>query len=496
MEFKKIPVILKRFNFEEKMRICTEYSRALLDVDGLISFNELNGKPLPWELETFALFSIISKNEYDNRYFKDRKSLKQFSNIINCIRNYLPPALVNNKQNIKFLDYFVLSTGLTQFQLQESFLFKYYRYSYFFNFQNDKIDMGVQFQNKFKSQYESFIIFGWLLNVVYSRNFQHDDQVLKIIEHLFNKYRHELSQLVIERENLIFLQFDVSSDYEDYLYCFKYFYQFPFIKEGEKFYLPLPHLVLQAVTSSLLFRLTEENKKLRDIFGKEVLENYLLKITKSSFNYDEIIPEFTYKGTLGTLRTLDLMIKDNNQCLAIDIKSMSPRIGVRNLDDSTIEDTQTRLAKNLANLYRHLNEKFLNEYFPFTTERKFEQENIFGLIIVLEDSYIRRENIYEEAANLINLNLDSKEYTWLCSNLKIISLYDYEKLMFHNENIFEHLSYIRDTSSQWFNYGLYSEEKANNNTINKELQTYREKLQNMIGEFADELVQVKIVSRN
>ena len=139
MEFKKIPIVLKRYSFEGKMQICTEHSRKLVDINGLNNVEDLIGKALPWELETFALFSVLSINEYDNRAFNNKKSRKQFIDIINCIKEYIPPALKSSKEDIKFLDYFMIVTGLSQFQIQEPFIYKYHRYNYFFKFKNTSL---------------------------------------------------------------------------------------------------------------------------------------------------------------------------------------------------------------------------------------------------------------------------------------------------------------------------------------------------------------------
>jgi len=491
MEFNKIPVVLKRYSFKEKMRICTEYSRMLVEIKGLNFVENINGKVLPWELETFALLSVLSTNEYDNRTFSSKKSRKQFINIINTIKDYIPTMLELNRNN--FLDNFRIVAGLTQFHLQEPFIFKYHRYNYFFNFKNEKVDMQTEFSNKFGVEYSDFAEFGWLTNAFYSKDLKHDDLVNKTIDYLFYKYSHVLRKLVIERESLIFLQQEVTTNIDEYLYSFKYFCQFPFVKHNEDFFLPLPHLLFQSVTSSLLFRLTEDNKGVRDIFGKEVLESYLFAITESSFKYDEIKKEFDYKGSKGNERTLDLMIKHNNQCLLIDIKSMSPSISIRNLKTKTIDTTKSRQIDQLVSLYKHINTKFAQEYIPFESDNKFTKENIFGFVILLEDSFISRKTIHLEAAKELNIETDSDEYRWMCSNLRMISLFDYERIVFFNENIFNHLTYSRDNQSTWFNYGIFQNELASNNEMNSYVFESQIILRELLKKLEDELVTLNII---
>ncbi len=48
---------------------------------------------------------------------------------------------------------------------------------------------------------------------------------------------------------------------------------------------------MDSVTTSLLLRLSEGNNRLRESFGKEVLENYILQICKTSGYFNEVIKE-------------------------------------------------------------------------------------------------------------------------------------------------------------------------------------------------------------
>lgn len=60
LDFKKIPVVLKRHDFNSKMAICQKHSMNIMSVNGLINFREQINKIFPWELEMFVLFSVIT----------------------------------------------------------------------------------------------------------------------------------------------------------------------------------------------------------------------------------------------------------------------------------------------------------------------------------------------------------------------------------------------------------------------------------------------------
>ena len=55
MDYERLPVILKRYSFIEKMRVLQYYSKQIMNINGI----ELtSGQPMAWELETFLLFAV------------------------------------------------------------------------------------------------------------------------------------------------------------------------------------------------------------------------------------------------------------------------------------------------------------------------------------------------------------------------------------------------------------------------------------------------------
>lgn len=370
LDFERIPVVLKRYGFKEKMKVCQEHSKELMSINGLIPISEWPGKASPWDLETFALFSVITIGEYSDRRFDDVKERKQFAKIINAIKDYLPPKLEISQDNNRFLDYFMIVTGLNQIQIQEDIGIKIYRHSYLFNFENENVNMKQKFIEKFGCSYEEFKKFGFIIHSLFSREI---NKSLKtdIYDYVIRKYRDVIQHLLIERADYVALQEKIIHDITQYIYGFKYFYQFPFISYNQETFLPLPHLIMQSVTSSLLFRLTEGNNKLRELLGKEVLESYLLHICGLSECFDEVIAEYSYKHKRNTKRTLDIMIREGDKCLMLDSKSMSPRVSLRNLNDEDVEYTVNRMIDAVIQVYEQITERFHNEYYPFNVKVDF-----------------------------------------------------------------------------------------------------------------------------
>lgn len=458
MDFNKILVTLKRFAFNEKMKLSQIYSTNILTSIGLIKIEELVNKPLPWELNTFALFSILSDKEYNNNTFEG-KSVKKFYQILNSIRDSQYGEVKFDSSDSNFLRNFLIITGLTQMILQEHRIIKYYRYSYIFNFSNENVNMKKNFLDEFSVPYEKFIILGLQLNMEYTEdNLKKGVLTQKRFEKILSYYPEVLNFLCIKREDFIYLQKKLIDNPKDYIMAYNYLYTYPFIIEKEVIHFPLPHVITEAVTTSLLSRLTSGNQELRSLFGKEVLESYMLHLTNSSNFFDDLKEEYSYTYKRNEKRTADLMIKKNNYTVLLECKAMSPKRNLRRLDEGSISFTVERLSDGMVQLFKNANLRFNKEYFPFGQESCSYSNNTFGIVIIFEDSYISREIIYKEVAKKLNMSIDSKDYKYLCSNFKFMSLHEYERIVFFNYDLFSLLVENRDNNYKWFDFTLMPNE--------------------------------------
>jgi hypothetical protein len=475
------------------MKICQEYSKEVMSINGLIDINELRQKPLPWELETFALFAVLTTGEYSNNSLEDRRGKRQFINIINAIKKYEHPKLkITSDDNKGFIERFLIVTGLTQFPIQEDIRFKFYRYSYIFNFENSKVNMKKQFVEKFGCEYEEFKKLGVILQCMFSKELNKPFDA-GIREYIFKKYNHVIKHLLMDREVFVSLQKKITQDISQYMYGYNYFYQFPFIRYNQDIFLPLPHLIIHSVTSSLLSRLTQGNDHLRSLFGKEVLESYLLYLSNLSQSFDEIKSEFGYNFKRNGRRTLDIMIRKGNQCMMIDSKSMSPKLVLRDLKENDVEITVNRLVKSVIQVYRHITQRFQTEYDPFDIKTDFLKENIFGVFVLHEDSYIQREIIMMRVAEELGIEHKSKEYNYLCSNVKLISLYEFEQMMFRKDDVLQLLTENRDNPIKWFDLTFIPSEGGK--VLRDDVLPTIESMQKIVFDFAQELALAGIISR-
>ena len=479
MEYNKILSTLKRHNFSSKLNYCFRISKDFI----VIKDNFMKLKIFPWEIETYCLFAVMAKEWKDD----DLKE-KKFIEIINLIKDFNHPEL--ESLNTEFIDRLSIQLLLEQRESQEDKAILFYRYNYIFNFNNSNLDMNIEFSRKFNAEYKDFQELCLYINLLNLINYNNDNIISKqkIIAFFQEKYKKAFEQLTISRKDFITIQSEITRDIKDYKYGIKLFFLYPFIGQEKNIYLPLPHVLTRATTKSLLFRLTQDNNELKARIGKEVYENYLFDILNKYSSYDELLTEQKY-GKPEKL-TPDLLIRSKNQCVFVESKSIVPFANTRNLDKECINTPLERMSEGIVQLYKYLNFEFKNSNYPFNSKTLILKENTYGVLVVFEDSYIRRNKIYDKAAINLGIKLHSKEYDYLCSNIKILSLYEFESLVFNKNDMFKILEKARNDKKTKFNYfSTYIEN--NSNCIYQEVIHDQNEI---IKKMTEELVEKKLIA--
>lgn len=480
---------LKRYSFESKMEKCQKYSEEHLDFFVINISDDMDKIPLPWELETFTVLSIQAKewrnNELDEVVF--RKA-------INTIRDFVPEKLKKSEE--KFRDIFLTTAG-NQFRVQRAFSRELYRYNYYFNFSNEEIDVKKSFENKFNCSYKDFCVFVsslWSF-LVLKRKKKNDslyvNKCVKFIEYIKNKYKKVLENLSCSRDEYIKL-LDLGPD--DLTNGTKPSYAYPFIKCNNKVYLPLTHLLFIAITEFLMFRFTEGDHELRGVLGKEVLENYLFHIIDKGKFFDEVKQEYEYNKGKKKFRTIDIMAKKGNDIVFFDSKSTVPNSKITVIDEEAIEKNCKIMAKACVQMYKHLRQKFQLEYDPFSLEVETSSSNLWGIVVVSVDSYLKRDDIYQKAAIDLGIAVDSLDYEWLCLHVVVVELSVIEGCFLGDNNKF--LDNIKERATQKKLYSFVT----NNDTlsgkkviVNEEFQLFQNGLMDpVLEEFVNNFHEVII----
>jgi alpha-N-acetylglucosamine transferase len=126
----------------------------------------------------------------------------------------------------------------------------------------------------------------------------------------------------------------------------------------------------------------------------------------------------------------------------------------------------------------------------------FPKQDIFGAVVIYEDSYIHRETIMMKAAKDLGIDLNSQDYDYLCSNIKIFSLYEYEQLMFWDEDVFQLLLKNREERFHWFDFSIIPSNNESKKKLNREIYRVVEDMQDSLVELAENLVGAGLITRN
>ncbi len=488
MDYDRLPIILKRYSFTEKMRVLQYYSKSIMDITGIKLVSE---QPMAWELETFLLFAVKA-DEYNNDDFKG-KNINHFIKMINCIKDYQHPILIDKAKTVEFADFLLIALGSIQFDLQTYNIYKYYRYNYFFTYVSDKINMKEEFYKKFNTNYASFLELGSILSFFCSIKANLDPQILRYI---ILKYASATKLLILSREDFKKEIDKFSNNINDYLYSVRPSYIYPFIEYKGVAHLPLPHCITRAITDSLLYRLTNSNSKLRTLFGKNVLEDYLFEIISQSSLFDEVLKEKNYKKSGCTAKTSDVMCRKQENYIFFECKSTVPYAKTRCLDKEFINQEIDKISNYVIQLYKQLHEDFKSKYNFFENDKDiaFDYENCFGILVLLEESYIRRELIYINVAKKLGISIDSKLYDWIINHIKVCNLYDIERYVFSNTNIIKSLKEQIKSNSP-YDYAL-SNGKTNSIIKNDEVYSFKKNISNSIKQITNELLKVGLLKKN
>jgi hypothetical protein len=348
------------------------------------------------------------------------------------------------------------------------------------------------FQGAGQTSYEEFRKLGTILNVLEGMNkLPLTQEVLDYV--VLHECPVAYQNLTISVQDYINQIDNITLQPEDYLYCLRPSYKYPFIIHNDGVFFPLPHLLGRSVSSSLLYRMTDHNNELRTIIGKEVLEKYLFNLLHDANIYDEVIPEKSFRLKHNNrAKTLDVMVRKNNKFLLLDSKSSVPRAKLRILDDESFDKEIDVASNNVCQIYNHLNNYFPYFYNFFDYSDEIGKENKYGIVVLLEDNFIRRSLIYERVAKKIGIELNSVEFNWVVNHIKIVSLYDIEKSSFVGNSLIDELEKQKN-ENRGYDYSLSSTSDKEQRIINNSYLEFKKEWLSVITEIADNMKRDKII---
>lgn len=491
MDYNDISKYLKRYSFSSKMGISQKYSRKIITPMGIIPIEEMSKGILPWELETFVLFAVEAEEYNDEDIFVKNES--RFLETVNAIRARKQTDDLKMSGTKNLVAEMLIRYGLTQFELQEHQDYKYFRYHYFFNYQSeeDGVDIKKEFMEKFGVEYNKIMLLGIAFNISLCSK----DTSTWMINFIADYYGNALNPLSITRDKYMEQLKYYANNRDDYVFCVRPSYSFPFIIDNsEVIHIPLPHLLYRATTSALLYRLTENNLKLRDKIGRYVVESYISKILDAANIYDEVLSERKYKIKGKEHKTPDICVRSKESVLFIESKSSVPPASIRWLKQEANTKYIEKITDAIDQLYKQLKHFLDGKFHVFSNEfeESIEKDNVWGIVSLLEDSFIMREVVYKEYAKLADISEDGEEYKWIVEHIKVVSLYDIEKFTFIGNSIIDELS-RNAKEKQPFDFSLSDVEGKG--LINPDIQAFMvniyENIEKMLDKMEEEEIKTK-----
>lgn len=458
MTYNEICKVLETISFDSKMAYALYASIETMSINGQVESEILRTKYLPDEIETFVLNSIVAEEHSDNEMTNE-----QFMDVMSAIRNYQPPKRYE-KTGTDFLKWILPTIGAVQFESQQFLFFRLYRHHFLFTFCNNSVDIDTEFKKKFAKGFDEYAAKVFTLQVLLSQRWLrlYKEYLKNVSLEAFwfidnlkmtrDQYRMELSQF--------------AKSAEDYRYCLRPSYSYPFVEYKDKIYLPTPHLLIQSITSAMMNRLTYGNNGLRELIGKNACEEYLLKIVKDSGVFDEVKPEYEYSSGQ---KTLDILTRKGTVALLIDSKLFSPKVSLRSFDEIAYKEDVARIVKSLKQAYRHAHNKYNRDYKPFISNTN----DVYALIVVYQEGYLENDEIYLQAAQDLSIKAGSADYTWLCHHIGITDLATFERFMLSQTDVLPEIMNRDGSLNQWF-------EGKNGSNLTSEVINYQNKLFNSL----------------
>ena len=464
--------VLEKFTLESKLLACQQFSSRIMTYSQVDMVKAYKENIMPWEIEAFAAYSIV----YDNDDASEKLDGKTFADTITLIRNYWHSGLTAAEESGEYPEAFMMISALQQFPVQGVFLQKLYRYHYFFTFQNDKLDMKKVFFDKMGADYERLEEFAFMVFLGFSKEAQDVIPPTELQIFLTKAFadKDALRLLSIEKEEYKKQLFSLYKDnIIDQYYGLKIQYLYPFISGQDFTYVPSPYLVINAVTESMLNRITLGDSKLRRAIGKEVIEGYLYDIVSQLDSVTWVSPEIEYRKGKDKLLTSDVIAAEGDAAIFYDTKAITPSLKLRKFDAAEIENDVRIYAEDVIQIYNQV-KNYLQGLFQL--DKVYSKDNIYGIVVVLEDAVVSRKKVYEKVYALLEetATLSEEEKNYICSHIKVLPLRAIECMILQNTSLLPELKEQLDKPEKWYDY-TYTNATVENGLIS----TYAQYEQNI-----------------
>lgn len=223
----------------------------------------------------------------------------------------------------------------------------------------------------------------------------------------------------------------------------------------------------------MLNRITLGDDKLRRAIGKEVIEGYLYDIVSQLDSVTWVSPEIEYRKGKDKLLTSDVLAAEDDAVIFYDTKAITPSLKLRKFDAAEIENAVRIYAEDVIQIYNQV-KNYLQGLFQL--DKVYSKDNIYGIVVVLEDAVVSRKKVYEKVYALLEetATLSEEEKNYICSHIKVLPLRAIECMILQNTSLLPELKEQLDKPEKWYDY-TYTNATVENGLIS----TYAQYEQNI-----------------
>lgn len=426
----KLPVKFKRYSFLSKCRYCSFESAKLFKryMETRVVFDGTD--PYPWELSVLTMLAMLD-GEYQNNEFTKKDALR----LVSILRENQYYGC--NVENVDL--FFAHDIAAVQIKYQVDPFLLWERYVYFFTFVNPRLNMPNEMRRRIGIS--SAVVVETLLFVICAatcgrsfervfEEFVHDagtqptKEFIDLLE-LLSLPRGEYSRK--QREEIEI----ANNTGRGCVTARNLLEKYPFVVEGDITYLPNVYLGISALSVRMLSRITAGDNDFRSLVGKEVIESYVVEIIQKTNMYDSVRSEMSYKSEGKESLSPDVCIEHNGRVLFLETKLCQLNHNLRNLNR----------ADHIAFIKRHV--EYLSRFIKHIKERDkyllkhYSEEDTYGLLVLYEDSFMFRFEIFEELKKYIKS--EASEFEWVLSHIHIVGLYEIERFAYGRMDMFASL---------------------------------------------------------
>ena len=464
MNICELPEIIKKLN--EKEVLANIFNCSLLSL--MRNGYEIMSLKLPYPFVTEAFYEYFMRYNENGSEHLTAKVLGEINETI-----FKTPNIVYKKVG---LNNFMSLYYLWQMEDHTDLFLRLYRYSFIFNYQFNEINIKEDFFNKFGCEYNSYLYFCLLFITtcisLRESEISQKQYFANLAIKIFKVFKRVTVSLSLTKEQYKNKSIQVCKNQNLLSIALKTSKSFPLIEDNETIACYIPHTVIPACTSSLLFRLTDGNDKLHGKIAKNVLEDYCYRLFKTQKYYKIISKEIKFSNDK---LSSDLLVAENKNLYCLEIKSFTPNTQTRLMDQKNINKQIVELAEGMYQLY-----KFIYKNFPSKVNliKNFSLNNRYGVLIPREDASFDRKNLYGKLFVIIeneeNRILSENEKNNIIEHIKISGLDEIEDMIYTNTPLSRVVDFYNQNDQQMF----YTASRSFNKTKeNKEINEFIENIE-------------------